>query len=221
MSNRLTFAATSVRILAQQPGVLMGANQFSNGNLAHITVPNVCGVYLLRDTVTGGTYIGSARRIRTRISIHFHDMRRRPEQNTYRRMRATYDTYGASVFEVELLQQCEPEQLLAVEKEWIAKLQPTENLYVCTDGRDVYTEATHARKSAAAAALWKDPEYHAKASAARRGNSFALGHKCTPEQVANRKRAGRISNMKRNYGATWKDEYIRRYPEHGKDIENV
>ena len=196
----------------------MGANQFSGGNLAHITVPNVCGVYLLRDTITGGTYIGSARRIRTRISIHFHDMRRRPEQHTYRRMRATYETYGASVFDVELLQQCEPEQLLIAEKEWIAKLQPTENLYVCTDGRDVYTEATHAKKSAAAAALWKDPEYRAKAIAARVGKGGPIGFKCNPKQIANRRRAARLSNMKRNYGATWKEEYIRRYPEHAEDV---
>lgn len=196
----------------------MGANQFSGGNLAHITVPNVCGVYLFRDTITGGTYIGSARHIRTRISIHFHDMRRRPEQQTYRRMRSTYEAYGASVFEVELLQQCEPDQLLVTEKEWIAKLQPTENLYVCTDGRDVYTEATHAKKSAAAAVLWKDPEYRAKAIAARVGKGGPIGFKCTPEQIANRKRAARLSNMKRNYGADWKQEYIRRYPEHAGDV---
>lgn len=196
----------------------MGVNQYSNSNLSHIDVPNVCGVYLLRDTVTGGTYVGSARRIRTRISIHFHDMRRRPEQHTYRRMRGTFQTYGASVFEVELLQQCAPEELLIVEKQWIEKLQPTENLYVCTDGRDVYTAATHAKKSAAAAALWKDPEYRAKAVAARKGNAYCKGYKCTPEQVSNRKRAARISNMKRNYGDHWKDEYIRRYPEHAEDV---
>ena len=196
----------------------MGANQFTDSNLSHITVPNVCGVYLLRDTVTGGTYVGSARRIRTRISVHFHDMQRRPEQRTYRRMLDTFKTYGPSVFEVELLQQCEPKDLLVVEKQWVDKLQPTENLYVCTDGREVYSDATHAKKSAAAVALWKDPEYHAKASAARQGNKFALGHKCTPEQVANRKRAARLSNMKRNYGADWKEEYIRRYPEHAEDV---
>lgn len=196
----------------------MGANQYSSSNLSHITVPNVCGVYLLRDTVTGGTYIGSARRIRTRISIHFHDMRRRPKQRTYRRMLDTFKTYGASVFEVELLQQCEPEELLIVEKQWIEKLQPTENLYVCADGLDVYSEETHAKKSAAAAALWKDPEYRARAVAARKGNAYCKGYKCTPEQVENRKRAARLSNMKRNYGVAWKEEYIRRYPEHAEDV---
>lgn len=196
----------------------MGANQFSENNLSHITVPNVCGVYLLKDTITGATYVGSARRIRTRISIHFHDMRRRSHQGTYRKFRETLNTYGASVFRAELLQECLPEELLAAEKVWIAKLQPTENLYVCTDGREVYSENTRQKKSAAVAALWKTPEYHAKASAARRGNSFALGYKCTPEQTENRKKAGRISNVKRNYGAGWKEEYIRRYPEHAEDV---
>lgn len=197
----------------------MGANQFSENNLSHISVPNVCGVYLLKDTVTGATYVGSARRIRTRVSIHFHDMRRRPHQGTYRKFLETFNAYGASVFRVELLQQCAPEELLTAEKMWIAKLQPTENLYVCTDGREVYSESTRQKKSAAVAALWKDPEYRAKASAARRGNSFALGYKCTPEQAENRKKAGRISNMKRNYGADWKEEYIRRYPEHAGDVD--
>jgi len=196
----------------------MGANQFTENNLSHIDVPNVCGVYLLRDTVTGGTYVGSARRIRTRISIHFYDMQRRPQQQTYRRMLETFHTHGAKAFGAELLQQCAPEDLLMVEKQWIEKLQPTENLYVCTDGRDVYTAATHAKKSAAAAALWKNPEYRAKAIAARVGKGGPIGFKCNPEQVENRKKAGRISNMKRKYGAAWKEAYIQRYPECAEDV---
>lgn len=196
----------------------MGANQFSENNLSHIAVPNVCGVYLLKDTVTGATYVGSARRIRARISVHFYDMRRRPHQGTYRKFLDTFNTYGASVFQVELLQQCVPEELLDAEKSWISKLQPTENLYVCVDGREVYPENTRQKKSAAVAALWKAPEYRAKAVAARVGNAYCKGHKCTPEQIANRKRAARISNMKRHYGAGWKEEYIRRYPKHAEDV---
>lgn len=196
----------------------MGANQFSENNLSHISVPNVCGVYLFTDTISGGTYVGSSRRVRYRISLHFHDMKRFPDQRTYRKFRETFNTYGASVFRAELLQECLPEELLDAEKVWISKIQPTENLYVCTDGREVYSESTRQKKSAAVAALWKDPEYRAKAVAARAGNAYCKGYKCTPEQVANRKRAARISNMKRNYGAGWKEEYIRRYPEHAEDV---
>jgi GIY-YIG catalytic domain len=67
--------------------------------------------------------------------------------------------------------------------------------------------------------LWAEPEYRANAVAARKGNAYCKGYKCTPDQVENRKRAARISNMKRNYGEGWKDEYVRRYPEYAKDVQ--
>lgn len=66
--------------------------------------------------------------------------------------------------------------------------------------------------------LWADPAYREKAVAARIGNAYNKGYKCTPAQVENRKRAARISNMKRNYGESWRDEYVRRYPEHAGDV---
>lgn len=67
--------------------------------------------------------------------------------------------------------------------------------------------------------LWNTKEYREAASAARKGNSFALGYRCTPEQVLNRKKAARISNMKRKYGSGWKDMYVEAYPEHASDVE--
>jgi group I intron endonuclease len=75
-----------------------------------------------------------------------------------------------------------------------------------------------AKKSERVKALWATDAYRAKAVAARKGNAFCKGYKCTPEQVLNRKRAARISNMKRNYGTAWQQEYLRRYPEHAGDL---
>lgn len=75
-----------------------------------------------------------------------------------------------------------------------------------------------ARHSERAKKLWQDPEYRARAVAARLGNSYNKGYKCTPEQIQNRQRAARISNMKRNYGDQWREEYIRRYSEHKEDV---
>lgn len=74
------------------------------------------------------------------------------------------------------------------------------------------------KKSQRIVALWENPEYRTKSANARKGNSFARGYVCTPEQVKNRQRAARISNMKRNYGADWKAEYASRYPDHAGDI---
>jgi group I intron endonuclease len=68
------------------------------------------------------------------------------------------------------------------------------------------------------AALWADPEYRSKAVAVRQGNAYNKGYKCTPEQVENRRKAARISNIKRSYGVKWQEEYIRRYPQHMGDI---
>jgi group I intron endonuclease len=80
------------------------------------------------------------------------------------------------------------------------------------------TEEEKSKRSERTRKLWENPEYRARAVSARVGNAYSKGHKCTPEQIQNRKRAARISNMKRNYGAGWPEEYVRRYPEHAGDI---
>lgn len=80
------------------------------------------------------------------------------------------------------------------------------------------TPEEKARRTVRAKALWADPEYRARAVAARKGNAYSKGYKCTPEQRENRRRAARISNMKRNYGNTWREEYARRYPQHAGDV---
>lgn len=213
------FAVTDAIIAPYWIGVFMAKNQYTNSKMDHILVPNVCGVYLLLDKTTGRTYVGSSKNIRTRISLHFHDMQRRPDSATYRVFAKTLAAHGATAFDAELLEACTEDALLVREKHWIEQLSPTENSYVCSDGRAVYGELTRSKKSAAAASLWQDPEYRAKAVAARIGNTYSKGYKCTPEQVANRRRAARISNMKRAHGVEWKDAYIARYPEFSGDVD--
>lgn len=75
-----------------------------------------------------------------------------------------------------------------------------------------------AERSARTKKLWQDPAYRAKAIQVREGHAWNKGYKCTPEQVFNRRKAARISNMKRNYGIEWATEYRRRYPEHMEDL---
>jgi group I intron endonuclease len=80
------------------------------------------------------------------------------------------------------------------------------------------TEEECKKRSERSKLLWKNPEYRAKAIAARKGNSYNKGYKCTRAQILNRKKAARISNMKRYYGLKWITEYITRYPEHAGDV---
>ena len=80
------------------------------------------------------------------------------------------------------------------------------------------TKEEKLNRSARTKKLWENEEYRAKSIASRKGNAWNKGYKCTPEQIENRRRAARISNMKRNYGVLWKEEYIRRYPEYKGDV---
>ena len=106
--------------------------------------------------------------------------------------------------------------------EWVANIRKAAVAFFAGDSESAqYLRSPEFRKkrSDIVKALWATPEYRKNASDSRKGNTFCLGHKCNPEQIENRKRAARISNMKRNYGVNWTSEYVRRYPEHSKDVE--
>ena len=90
---------------------------------------------------------------------------------------------------------------------------------VTTAIRASMTAEEKAQRSQRTKLLWANSEYRAKAIASRKGNVYCAGYVCTPEQILNRRRAARISNMKRNYGADWRVEYLRRYPEHAGDVD--
>ena len=103
----------------------------------------------------------------------------------------------------------------------------SKRLWKTTEYRNTVTAAicasmTHKeceQRSQRAKTLWENPEYRKKAIEARRGKATNSGYKCTPEQVENRRRAARISNMKRNYGLNWKIEYADRYPDYIGDTD--
>ena len=84
--------------------------------------------------------------------------------------------------------------------------------------RKSMTPVESEKRSQRTKTLWANPEYRRKAIEARLGRATNYGYKCTPQQVENRRKAARISNMKRNYGMGWKAEYAIRYPDHVGDI---
>ena len=181
-------------------------------------IPNVPGIYQITDTITGATYVGASKAMRDRISWHFKDMVRKPHLSTYRTFANTLRAHGKAAFSISVVQTCAEPELASAEVACIERLKPSENSYLCADGRRVYTADTRARKAEAAARLWATEDYRAKAVAARAGNAYNAGYKCTPAQVANRQRAGRISNMRRKHGDGWMAAYVVKYPEFAGDI---
>lgn len=198
----------------------MGANQFTENSLTGHDIPAVCGVYMITDKVTDKTYIGASCNIRTRAVQHFYNMQV-PEKrgSAYSIFSATYLQYGSTAFVVSVLEVCDEASLHERELFWITKLRPSENTHSSPVKAKAYTEEERRKRSERTRKLWADPVYRSRAVEARKGNSFSKGYKCTPTQVENRKRAARISNVRRNYGTGWKEEYIRRYPEHIGDLD--
>ena len=96
--------------------------------------------------------------------------------------------------------------------------QPEYRTKVTASIQQAMTPAEKTKRVARTSILWANDTYRANAIEARKGKAYNKGYKCTPEQVLNRQRAARISNMKRNYGAKWVAEYIRRYPDFAGDV---
>jgi hypothetical protein len=141
-----------------------------------------------------------------------------PDVAPYRGFVSTFTTHGTSGFRFEVLEVCAAEPLLEREIFWMLKEKPSENTtYFCAKGV-AYSEDERLKRAERTAALWRDPEYRKRSVEARLGKAYNKGYKCTPEQTKNRQKAGRISNMKRNYGEQWREEYLRRYPEHAEDV---
>lgn len=199
----------------------MGANQFTENSVSHLDLPHTSGVYMITDKVSGVRYIGSSTDIRRRIMQHFSALKtgKDAEQPVYKTFKDTYEKAGPLGFDATVLLLCEPENLLMYEAQCIAVLGETINRYKRLDDIRVYSDEEHHKRSQRTKDLWATPEYRERAVAARKGKAYSKGYKCTPEQVANRKRAGRISNMKRSYGLEWKVEYARRYPEFVGDLD--
>jgi group I intron endonuclease len=196
----------------------MGANQHTKNAISHLDIPEVCGIYLLTDTLTDKTYIGSSTNIKDRAIQHFSCMLTGKKASTYLGFKDTFSKVGSEGFSIKVLLICSKENLTLYEKICIKGLNPTENTQLNRGVGLAYSEEERNMRSIRTAKLWADPEYRERAINARKGNAYNKGYKCTPEQTKNRQRAARISNMKRNYGEGWKDEYVRRYPEHKQDV---
>jgi group I intron endonuclease len=197
----------------------MGANQFCENSMEGHDVPSVCGVYRITDTFTGIIYVGASINIRTRIIQHFSKLAIKSQQSPYRLFASTYNTAGTKAFTVDILEECAPADLLARELHWLSTLKPPGNTQHVAEAGLAFSEDEREKRSERTKKLWATPEYRARAVASRKGNAYNTGYRCTPEQVLNRKRAARISNVKRNYGMEWRAEYVRRYPEHAGDVD--
>lgn len=79
------------------------------------------GVYSITNIVNGKVYVGSSLSVRGRQISHLSCLRRGIHRNRY--LQRAYDKWGECRFRFDLLERCEPSQVLVKEQYWIDKLQ--------------------------------------------------------------------------------------------------
>lgn len=196
------------------------ANKYTENALSHLTIPTCAGVYILTETVSGRTYIGSSKNMRDRIGQHFSKLKNNYKDcSLYARFKDAYDTHDIRIFSAVPLIICSEENLLMYERVCIDVFCPTENTLMRSDGRLCFSPEERILRGARVKELWATEEYRNNAIAARKGKAYNKGYKCTPAQVENRRKAARISNIKRKFSLDWKEQYILKYPEFAGDVD--
>ena len=85
----------------------------------------ISGVYKITNTITGDSYIGSSKNIKSRWTDH-------KKPSTWKRfsnnpMYQDMQKYGIDKFEFQILEEVEPEHLKEKEQQFIETLKPTQN----------------------------------------------------------------------------------------------
>jgi group I intron endonuclease len=83
------------------------------------------GVYLIEGG--GAQYVGSAKDIVARWSMHRHELNQRKHHSRY--LQRAWDKYGSDAFTFCILEECEPEQCIEREQYWIDTLKPKFNMH--------------------------------------------------------------------------------------------
>lgn len=84
------------------------------------------GVYQILNLVNGKRYIGSAKCFRIRWNGHRAKLERGAHHSKH--LQASWRKHGAESFEFQILEGCDPEDLLKREQAWMDKLAPEYNI---------------------------------------------------------------------------------------------
>jgi predicted GIY-YIG superfamily endonuclease len=98
------------------------------------------GIYLIENTTTGQTYVGSSTDIASRWRCHKHDLREGKHHNAY--LQNSYNKYGSEAFSYSILEKCSADVLVEREKFWMAEKQSLR----CQNGYNLSTETDAPRR---------------------------------------------------------------------------
>jgi group I intron endonuclease len=151
---------------------------------------NASGIYQIRNILSGKRYIGSAKCFRIRWTSHRAKLGHGKHHS--RHLQASWNKHGAEAFAFEILELCEPSELLVREQRWLDKRRPEFN--VCrTAGNTLgvkFSQETKAKIAAKARGRKMPPrsaEHRAKISLASKGRALS------EEAIAKMKESKRLN----------------------------
>lgn len=163
------------------------------------------GVYIIRNTTSGKSYIGSAVDISRRLAKHRWLLRTGAHPSKH--LSASWTKYGEDVFETATLEECPPSALLEREQHWIDTMQPEYNKRAKANSNLGLPKSEESRLAhSKAASIWANTD----GGRAQLGENSAKGWS-TPE-----KRAARIDSLR----AAWTPEKRTLVSEKQKGIDN-
>lgn len=92
------------------------------------------GIYLIKNNITGHCYVGQARHIARRIYEHLHSTFLSTKSDYNYPLHRAFRKYGIDNFELEVLEQCNVDELNIRERYWVAKFDSKNNGYNQTEG---------------------------------------------------------------------------------------
>jgi group I intron endonuclease len=142
--------------------------------LAHIDGYRTgCGIYIIRNKMTGKVYVGSAFNFSKRWSEHKAKLKRGVHHAL--RLQHSWNKWGETAFEFIVVERCNMAELLFREQVWLERLRPFDrtigyNIALVAGSRAGLraTVETRAKMSAAKKGVPQRPEVIAKQSATRK-----------------------------------------------------
>ena len=85
-----------------------------------------CGIYQIKNKITGEKYIGSSVKIEKRRKDHIRRLKKRIHEN--KNLQAAYDQFGGKNLVFKILKRCNGHMLVYFEQKFIEDLSPEYNI---------------------------------------------------------------------------------------------
>jgi len=105
-----------------------------------------CGIYQIKNIITGDLYIGQSINLNRRKSQHFYELKKNAHHSPY--MQNSFNKYGESKFKFEILLYCEENELTFYEQILVNRWNPVYNTCkeIVTSPKGVKRSEEHKQK---------------------------------------------------------------------------